>query len=308
MNWTSWASMRSRPMRWIATAGIAVTLGAGGCAQLAEKERELTFRVVPGDASWYGGLPDGVDELDIPIANAEHIHAWWWPAESAHAPAVLYFHGSRWNLTGQVARIHQLHDFGFSVLAIDYRGFGRSGGGVPSEQTVYEDARAAWHRFTELVPDPGARLIYGHSLGGAVAVDLAAELDHAAASGSEPARGLIVESSFTTLVDVAKSLSYAWLPLEWILSQKFDTVGKITEVKMPVLFVHGADDRFVPARFSQALYDAARAPKKLLLVEGATHNNSMRVGSDEYRQALRALFHLDEDVPVVRAPRARKAS
>ena len=304
----SWKGWRSRPLRLLVAAGVAIALGAGGCAQLAEKERELTFRVVPGDASWYGGLPDGVRELDIPVATAgQHIHAWWWPADDAQAPAVLYFHGSRWNLTGQLSRIRQLHDFGFSVFAIDYRGFGRSAGGVPSEQSVYEDARAAWNEFTELVPDASERILYGHSLGGAVAVDLAAELDRTAQPQSPAARGLIVESSFTTLVDVAKALSYSWLPLQWILSQKFDTLGKITEVKMPVLFVHGADDRFVPARFSQALYDAARAPKKLLLVEGASHNNTMRVGSGEYREALRGLFRLDEPA-IVKAPRTRKAS
>jgi uncharacterized protein len=295
-------------MRLVVAAGVAIALGAGGCAQLAEKERELTFRVVPGDATWYGGLPDGVRELDIPVANdGQHIHAWWWPADDAHAPAVLYFHGSRWNLTGQLSRIRQLHDFGFSVFAIDYRGFGRSAGGVPSEQSVYEDARAAWKEFIDLVPDARGRILYGHSLGGAIAVDLAAELDRSAPAESPAARGLIVESSFTTLVDVAKALSYSWLPLQWILSQKFDTLGKITEVKMPVLFVHGAADRFVPARFSQALYDAARAPKKLLLVEGASHNNTMRVGSGEYREALRGLFRLDEP-PLARAPRQRKAS
>jgi hypothetical protein len=83
--------------------------------------------------------------------------------------------------------------------------------------------------------------------------------------------------------------------VQWILSQKFDTLEKIAQVRMPVLFVHGAADRFVPARFSQALYEAATAPKRLLLVEGATHNNSMRVGSDEYREALHALFHLPDD-------------
>ena len=310
MNWT-WSTWKpKRPLRFLAIIGMAIALGAGGCAQLAEKERELTFRVVPGDASWYAGLPDGVQDLDIPLREeGQHINAWWWPAERGDGPAVLYFHGSRWNLTGQLTRIRQLHDFGFSVLAIDYRGFGRSAGGVPSEQTVYEDARAAWHKFSELVPDPHERIIYGHSLGGAVAVDLAAELDRTTGADSvEPARGLIVESSFTTLVDVAKAVSYSWLPLQWILTQKFDTVGKISEVKMPVLFVHGADDRFVPARFSQALYDAARAPKRLLLVEGATHNNSMRVGSDEYREALRGLFRLDEDASLARASRARKRS
>ena len=141
-------------------------------------------------------------------------------------------------------------------------------------------------------------------------MDLAAELDRSSGQQkTEPARGLIVESSFTTLVDVAKALSYSWLPVQLILSQKFDTIDKITQVKMPVLFVHGAADRFVPARFSRALYDAARAPKQLLLVEGASHNNTMRVGSDEYRAALRALFRLPEkDASAAHPRRARGAS
>jgi len=288
------AGARRRLLRYCALAFAAVALVAAGCAQLAEKERELTFRVVPGDASWYAGLPDGVREMDIPLgaAGAQHLHAWWWPAGRADAPAVLYFHGSRWNLMGQLYRIRQLHEFGFAVLAVDYRGFGKSDGGVPSEASVYEDARAAWRRFAALVPDARRRIIYGHSLGGAVAVDLAAWLDAGHEGGGEPARGLVVESSFTTLADVAKSLSYSWLPVQWILSQKFDSLGKISQVRMPVLFVHGAADRFVPARFSQALYDASRARKRLLLVDGASHNNSMRVAPDEYRDALFALFGL----------------
>lgn len=292
---------RSRLIRYLAVLLAMVALAAGGCQQLAQKERELTFRVVPGDARWFGGLPDGVREMDIPLAEsrerASHIHAWWWPAARDDAPAVLYFHGSRWNLTGQLFRIRQLHDFGFSVLAVDYRGFGKSDGGVPSEQSVYEDARVAWQAFVGLVPDPTRRVIYGHSLGGAVAVDLAAHLDQAADGGQEPARGLVVESSFTTLADVARALSYSWLPAEWILSQKFDSLRKIVQVRMPVLFVHGAADRFVPARFSQALYDASRARKRLLLVDGATHNNSMRMATDEYRDALFALFGFHDPGP-----------
>jgi len=304
------AGARRRLIRYCALAFAAVALVAAGCAQLAEKERELTFRVVPGDASWYAGLPDGVREMDIPLgaAGAQHLHAWWWPAGRADAPAVLYFHGSRWNLTGQLYRIRQLHEFGFAVLAVDYRGFGKSDGGVPSEASVYEDARAAWRRFAALVPDARRRIIYGHSLGGAVAVDLAAWLDAGHEGGGEPARGLVVESSFTTLADVAKSLSYSWLPVQWILSQKFDSLGKISAVRMPVLFVHGAADRFIPARFSQALYDAARARKRLLLVDGATHNNSMRVAPDEYRDALFALFGLADAKEPTRAQHARNAS
>ena len=300
------AGARRRLLRYLALAFAAVSLAAGGCAQLAEKERELTFRVVPGDASWYGGLPDGVREMDIPLGTpgAQHMHAWWWPAPRPEAPAVLYFHGSRWNLTGQLYRIRQLHEFGFAVLAVDYRGFGKSDGGVPSEESVYEDARAAWRRFATLVPDATRRIIYGHSLGGAVAVDLAAWLDAGHEGSAEPARGLVVESSFTTLADVAKAMSYSWLPVQWILSQKFDSLGKISQVRMPVLFVHGAADRFVPARFSQALYDATRARKRLLLVDGASHNNSMRMAPDEYRDALVALLGLSAagEPPAVRHP------
>src|SRR3569833_982037 len=168
--------------RWIKVGvviGVSAALAAAGCAQLAEKERELTFRVVPGEASWFSGLPAGVHEMDLPVTvegKVQRVHAWWWPAGQAGAPALLYLHGSRWNLTGQLYRIEQLHDFGYSVLAIDYRGFGRSDGGMPSEAKVYEDARAGWARLAELEPDPAKRYIYGHSLGGAIAIDLAAWL------------------------------------------------------------------------------------------------------------------------------------
>ena len=301
------AWLRARWVRVVSVLGVTAALAAAGCAQLAEKERELTFRVVPGDASWYSGLPAGVTEIDIPVTvddKVQRVHAWWWPAERAHAPALLYLHGSRWNLTGQLYRIRQLHEFGFAVLAVDYRGFGKSDGGVPSEESVYEDARAAWRRFATLVPDATRRIIYGHSLGGAVAVDLAAWLDAGHEGSAEPARGLVVESSFTTLADVAKAMSYSWLPVQWILSQKFDSLGKISQVRMPVLFVHGAADRFVPARFSQALYDATRARKRLLLVDGASHNNSMRMAPDEYRDALVALLGLSAagEPPAVRHP------
>src|SRR5436190_1715189 len=113
--------LRPRALRLIAASAAIVLLVVGGCGQLAEKERELTFRVVPGTASWFGGLPTGVQETDLSVdaeGKSQRVHAWWWPAGSAHAPAVLYLHGSRWNLTGQTARIEQLHEFGFSVLAI----------------------------------------------------------------------------------------------------------------------------------------------------------------------------------------------
>lgn len=284
--------MWSHHARLLLGAGIALALTAGGCAQLAHKERELLFRIEPGVASWYSGLPQGVQEFDIPVATKEHLHAWWWPAPDAGAPAVLYLHGSRWNLTGQLMRISQLRDFGFSVLAIDYRGFGKSPGELPSEASVYEDAAIAWRTLARLQPDASRRYLYGHSLGGAVAIELAYRM--AGTAGNDVAgAGLIVESSFTTLGDVAEVVVNTRWPVRWVLQQKFDSLEKIRAVRMPVLLAHGTEDRYVPARFSEALYAAATAPKHLLLIDGGSHNNSMRRGAAEYREAMRALFGLD---------------
>ncbi|GFM76125.1 alpha/beta hydrolase [Pseudomonas cichorii] len=266
-----------------------------GCAVLEHKERELVFRIEPGNASWYSGLPADVQELELntpSFGTSQNIHAWWWPATRKDAPAILYLHGSRWNLTGQLFRIEQLRALGFSILAIDYRGFGQSMGQLPSEDTVYEDARIAWDRLKQLQPDPQRRLIYGHSLGGAVAVDLAAELGRDAKEDDTPtqARGLIIESTFTNLADVAAAIANTSLPVRWLLSQKFDSLDKIADIHMPVLIVHGTDDRYVPARFSEELFEAAQEPKNLLLVPGGTHNNSMRLGRQAYSQAIQTLL------------------
>ena len=280
--------------RVLILGGVLAAL-VGGCMQLEERERELTFRPSRVEAGWFSGLPDGVREVILPVgtaANAPKLDAWWWPAERADAPAVLYLHGSRWNLTGQLRRIEQLHKFGFAVFAIDYRGFGKSDGDLPSEETVYADALAAWHWLAQQQPDPARRLIYGHSLGGAVAIDLAARLSE---NGVDAARGLIVESTFTTLADIAAAIAPDWIPVRLLLSQKFDSLEKIARVHMPVFIVHGASDRVIPPRFSSALFAAAHEPKKLLLVDGASHNNAMTLGATNYFEGLSELFGLSVD-------------
>ncbi|PHN57802.1 alpha/beta hydrolase [Pseudomonas sp. ICMP 8385] len=284
-------------LRWLPLLCMALlVLGLPvGCHVLQHKERELVFRIEPGTASWYRGLPNAVQEFELKPASfksGQSLHGWWWPAAKKDAPAILYLHGVRWNLTGQLFRIKQLHAQGYSVLAIDYRGFGQSRGDLPSERSVYEDARIAWERFQVLQPDPRKRLIYGHSLGGAVAIDLAAELGQQAASQqrSPPVRGLVIESTFTSLADVAAAVVNTSLPVRWVLSQKFDSIDKIADIHMPLLVVHGLDDRYVPPRFSQQLFDAAQEPKHLLLVPGASHNNSLSLGGRPYRQALQGLL------------------
>ena len=278
-----------RLMLWL-MALVIVGLPAS-CAVLKHEERELLFQIEPGTASWYHGLPSDVEDLVLKspsFGDKQNIHAWWWPAGQADAPAVLYLHGTRWNLTGQFFRIEQLHAMGYSVLAIDYRGFGQSQGSLPSETSVYEDARIGWERLKTLQPDANKRLIYGHSLGGAVAIDLAAEL--ASISSKPQARGLIIESTFTTLADVATAVAKTSLPVRWLLSQKFDSIDKIADIHLPILIVHGTADPFVPPRFSEELYQAAQQPKQLLLVPGGTHNNSMTLGHDAYSQAIKTLL------------------
>ncbi|WP_426149395.1 alpha/beta hydrolase [Pseudomonas sp. DC3000-4b1] len=284
--------------RWLSLIAVVLLLGVGlpyGCARLAYKERELIFNIEPGPASWFSGLPPGVVEMDIPVAanlasSRQYLHAWWWPAASRSAPAVLYLHGTRWNLTAQVRRITALRELGFSVLAIDYRGFGQSPGELPSERSVYEDAQAGWARLADLQPEPSQRFIYGHSLGGAIAVELAKR----AAEGEVPAAaGLIVESTFTDMADAAQAVMDTSLPLRWVLSEKFASIDKIGKIEVPVLIVHGTADKYVPDRFSRQLYDAAAEPKRLLLVPGATHLNAMALGSQQYAQALQKLFGID---------------
>ncbi|MDH1443459.1 alpha/beta hydrolase [Pseudomonas sp. GD03721] len=285
-----WLALLRRRRLSLMFLGCLLVLLPIGCAKLEQTERELVFRIEPGTARWFSGLPAGVEDVQLQspaLAADESLHAWWWPAPRKDAPALLYLHGSRWNLTGQLFRIEQLHAMGFSVLAVDYRGFGQSRGPLPSERSVYQDALIAWEHLARLQPDASKRFIYGHSLGGAVAVNLAHEL--ADDKQSPQAAGLIVESSFTNLGDVATAVSNTSLPVRWLLSQEFDSLSKIGAVGVPVLIAHGRDDRYVPARFSEALFDAAREPKQLLLIDGANHNNSLRMGANSYRQALQTL-------------------
>ena len=288
-------------LRWLpllCMAALVIGLPVG-CAVLQHKERELVFRIEPGTAGWYTGLPKAVQEFELKPASfksGQNIHGWWYPAANKDAPAILYLHGVRWNLTGQLFRIEQLHALGFSVLAIDYRGFGQSQGDLPSETSVNEDARIAWERFQILQPDPGKRLIYGHSLGGAVAIDLAAELGKQVPL---PVRGLVIESTFTSLADVATAVANTSLPVRWLLSQKFDSIDKIADIHMPLLVVHGLDDRYVPPRFSQQLFEAAQQPKQLLLVPGASHNNSMSLAGRNYGKALENLMRTQMPARVV---------
>ena len=191
--------------------------------------------------------------------------------------------GARWNVAGSAPRIRRMQELGFSVLAIDYRGFGKSSPGLPSEDTAYEDARAAWQWLAAKYPDR-QRYIYGHSLGGAIAIDLAARV--------EDERGTIVEATFTSIPEVANTMKFGWLPLGPLITQRFDSASKIKRIGSPLLVVHGDRDSLIASDLVRKLYEAATGTKRFLLIEGGSHHSTMSVGYDQYRQALADVFSL----------------
>ena len=213
-------------------------------------------------------------------ANGDQLHAWWLPNENANAPAVLYLHGARWNLTASASRIERWRKFGFSVLALDYRGFGKSTEIAPSEQSAAEDADAAWKELEALAPEH-KRIIVGHSLGGAIAVDLARR--HPEASG------LVLEATFTSVADMVDQSPWGFLPVALILTQKFDALSAIENVKVPVMIAHGTNDRTVPFQMGERLFAAATEPKRFIKVEGGTHHNLSGAGFAQYKEALHQL-------------------
>jgi pimeloyl-ACP methyl ester carboxylesterase len=268
----------------LARAGLFfLAVAIGGCAFLSEKQGELIFR--PTRDTFWGynreSLPAFQDHW-VNIGEGQQLHAWFLPSPDANAPVVLYLHGARWNLTGSATRIERWRKLGFSVFAVDYRGFGRSANVAPTEAYAYEDAEAAWDYVSHLAPGK-PRYIVGHSLGGAIAAELARR--HPEASG------LVLEATFTSVQDMIDHSPWGFLPVGLILTQKFDTLSKIREVKMPVLITHGTRDSIVPVEMGERLFEAAPSPKRFIKVEGAGHHNLSGLALDQYRSAIAELFH-----------------
>ena len=270
----------------LASLALAVAVSVG-CATLDAKQREWIFQ--PSDRSW-GGAPstEGMQDVWIEFnsdasGKAERLHGLWLPHTKASAPVLLYLHGARWNVAGSSGRVRRMQELGFSVLAIDYRGFGRSSAGLPSEATAAEDAHAAWNWLAEQHPDK-PRYIFGHSLGGAIAIDLARQVSDE--------QGTMVEGTFTSIPDVVSTFKWGWLPVSGLITQRFESVRKVAEIGSPLLVVHGSQDSLIQPALGRKLFEAAQEPKQFVLVEGGSHHNTNSVGQPAYRQAMASLFKL----------------
>lgn len=226
--------------------------------------------------------PDSVglayEDVYLETEDGETLHSWWLPAPDAQG-TVLFFHGNAGNISYRLDSLRIFHNLGQNVLIVGYRGYGNSTGS-PSEQGLYQDAEAglAWLQAEQGI-SAAETVVFGRSLGAAVAAHLAK--DHTVA-------GLIVESGFTSAPDMAANL-YPFVPARTLLRFDYNTLAYVSAVQSPVLVVHSPDDEIIPFSHGRALYNAAPEPKYFLQLEG-DHNQGFLLTGERYRDGLRDFF------------------
>jgi len=269
--------------------GLAAIVYLSACTYIWVQQKHFIFmpkrELKKTPADYHLAFEDLYLKIPSKSGRVDRIHCWWIPANHPSDKYLIYLHGSALNIGANVSHARRFKELGFSVLLISYRGYGRSDGDFPTEDQVYADAEAAWTYLVEQRKiSPGDIFIYGHSLGGAVAINLA--ISH------PEARGLIVEATFTSIADMGRRYKlYRLLPLGLITHQRFDSIEKVNRLQVPVLYIHGTDDRTVPFEMSRQLYQRTTSSKQLLLISGGGHNNSASVGGDTYLQAVRDFIY-----------------
>jgi uncharacterized protein len=217
------------------------------------------------------GLP--VQRVEITTEDAVKLVAWVVPVEPRSSLWLLVCHGNAGNLSEFDRPVHYagLRQLGLNLLAFDYRGYGESGG-TPSEAGLYRDAEAAYRYLTNQLGVPASRIVlFGHSLGSAVAVDLASRV---------PSAGLIVEGAFTSATERGQEL-YPYIPVRWIAKSRFNSVDKISRMTVPKLFLHATRDEVIPLAHGRRLYEAASPPKTFVELQGG-HGDAFDVDSANY--------------------------
>jgi fermentation-respiration switch protein FrsA (DUF1100 family) len=246
---------------------------------------------------WERGTPQAregqivaeIQDVQLTSADGVRLHGWYSTPrriqDSALQPlnaraTLLFLHGNAGNISDRYEIVVELMQLPVNVLIIDYRGYGKSEGS-PSERGLYDDARAAWDYLTTARGIPASNIvIFGESLGGAVAIDLASKV--------EPC-GLVVQSSFTSIADMAAEV-LPFVP-RFIIRTKMDSLSKIVNVSCPKLFIHSQTDEIIPYRLGRRLFDAAREPKQFYEVKNASHNLMNVIGGAAYYNALRTFIN-----------------
>jgi len=230
-------------------------------------------------------------EESIETKDGERLHAWLATPKKMEgqrgsssampgpARGVLVCHGNAGNIGSRIPVAEAFASFGFATLLFDYRGYGGSSG-KPTEEGTYLDAEAAFDRFAALLGGSSPRIaVYGESLGGAVAIELARR--------RKVAR-VVVEETFTSLADIASGL-YPWLPARTLLRDRYGSVGKVASIGVPLLVIHSPEDDLVPFALGRKLFDAAREPKTFLET-GGRHDEGGFLDEERWRSAVRSFL------------------
>ncbi|PMR72213.1 alpha/beta hydrolase [Halomonas heilongjiangensis] len=210
------------------------------------------------------------------------LDAWWIPADAPRA-SLLFFHGNAGNISHRLASIAQFHRLGLSVLILDYRGYGRSEGS-PSEAGTARDARAGWRWLVEEAEaPPGEVVLFGRSLGAAVAAELASSL-----TGEASPAAVILESPFRSVPKLAQRL-YPFLPARWLVRFDYDTEAYVRRIAAPLLVIHSREDEIIPFAEGRLVFAAAGEPKRLLEIRGG-HNTGFVDSEPDYSAGIDAFL------------------
>lgn len=214
------------------------------------------------------------EDVELRTEDGVRLHGWFVPGPRPEAPVLLFLHGNAGNIGHRLHSLLQFHQLGLAVLIIDYRGYGQSTG-RPHEEGTYLDARAAWdHLVADRGVEPQRIVVFGRSLGAAVAADLANRVD---------AGAVILESAFTSAADLGAH-HYPWLPVRLLLRHEYDTLQRVGTIRSPLLIAHSRDDELVPFADAERLQKAA-GDVRLLPMQGG-HNDGFRVSAGTYRQGI----------------------
>ena len=250
------------------------------------QERMVFLARLPGRQLEVTPWDAGFDYVDVNFETADglRLHGWYIYAHNPRG-TVLFLHGNAGNISHRLDSIAIFHELGLDTFIIDYRGYGQSEG-KPGEEGTYRDAEAAWqYLITQRGIDPERIIMFGRSIGGGVAAWLATR--HKAAA-------LIVESSFTSAVDMAAHL-YPFMPVRLISRLQYPVADYVARAECPVLIIHSRDDEIIPFAMGKALYEAAPAPKAFIELAG-DHNNGFLLSRDHYREELAKFIadHLED--------------
>lgn len=268
-------------MRMCCVAAVLSVLCAGcslmgDWSPLASVERNHVFRPAKYPAGDWEPFELEYEDVTFKSADGTKLHGWYVPHQAPRA-VVLFAHGNAGNVSTRAKTLKELNErHDAAVFIFDYRGYGKSEG-KPSEEGVLADARAARKWLAKRTGfDESDIVLMGRSLGGGVMVDLAAK---------DGCRGLILESTFTSIPDVAGRL-LPLLPTGWLMTQRFDSLSKIPNYKGPLLQSHGDKDKLIPIAQGRKLHNAATGTKRFIVIKGGGHN----AGRPEYYHEALAEF------------------